>query len=305
MILPIVAIPPSIAQGLAGYRDVFPRAETFQHIQEYCTGLVVLDRPSIQRMASCLVEGPCQSSLNKALTASPWSADELKQKRLEGIAAQHRQGFTVGILDSTFLHHPRGQTIYGVYKYWEYVEHRYTYALQLVTAAVSTADRLDGFDYRIYHRDFADQERLYLQQTALPEDGQDRAALRQRVLELLSFQQHRLEAKTKPRLAAELIKAMEASAVAPQAYAVDNGLFAPEVIAAIESAQKPWVADSEKSRLLWYKGQRYNCETFQQTLPPEVFRPVTVRIRGQERTVWVFTCCVRMRRYGKVRLAIL
>lgn len=71
MIIPIVSIPLSIAKGLANYRDLFPRIETFQHIQEYCTGIIVLDRPSIQRMSQCLVDGPCQSSLNKAITSSP------------------------------------------------------------------------------------------------------------------------------------------------------------------------------------------------------------------------------------------
>lgn len=49
MVLPIVAIPASIEAGLAPYRDLFPRSETYQHIKEYCTGLVVLDKPSINR----------------------------------------------------------------------------------------------------------------------------------------------------------------------------------------------------------------------------------------------------------------
>lgn len=31
MIVPIVAIPPSIELGLAPYRDLFPRIETYQH----------------------------------------------------------------------------------------------------------------------------------------------------------------------------------------------------------------------------------------------------------------------------------
>jgi hypothetical protein len=97
------------------------------------------------------MDGPCQSSLNKAITASPWSEEAVNQRHVELIRPHHRNGFTVGILDSTFIHHPRGQSIYGVYKYWDYVEQRYTYAIQLVTAAVSTNDRLDGFGYRIYH----------------------------------------------------------------------------------------------------------------------------------------------------------
>ena len=68
--MPIVAIPPSIELGLAPYRDLFPRIETYQHIKEYCTGLVVLEKPSINRLAACLVDGPAQSSINKALTRS-------------------------------------------------------------------------------------------------------------------------------------------------------------------------------------------------------------------------------------------
>jgi hypothetical protein len=67
MLVPIVAIPPSIEIGLAPYRDLFPRLETYQHIKEYCTGLVVLEKPSINRLAACLVDGPAQSSINKAL----------------------------------------------------------------------------------------------------------------------------------------------------------------------------------------------------------------------------------------------
>jgi len=305
MIVPIVSIPPSIASGLSGYKDLFPRCETYQHIQEYCTGMAVLERPSIQRMSQCFVDGPCQSSLNKAITASPWSEEAVNQRHVELIVPHHRNGFTVGILDSTFIHHPRGQSIYGVYKYWDYVEKQYTYAIQLVTAAVSTNDRLDGFGYRIYHRSFERQEHLYLEHTALPDDKPDIDTLRNRLVELLSFQLHKRQARTKSQLAVELIDEMESSEIAPNAYAVDSGLFAPEVIDRIEQSDKPWVADSAKNRVVYYKDQRYNCETFQQTIPKESFKEVTVHIRGQERTRWMFSCTVRIRRYGKVRFAII
>jgi SRSO17 transposase len=305
MIIPIVSIPRSIANGLADYRDLFPRCETYQHIQEYCTGMVVLERPSIQRMSQCLVNGPSQSSLNKAITSSPWPEEAFKQRHLESIQAYHHNGFTVGILDSTFSHHPRGQNIYGVYKYWDYVEKRYTYAIQLVTAAVSTNDRLDGFGYRIYHRSFQRQERLYLEHTGIPDDEPDPDAWGGRLVELLNFELHKRQAKTKSQLAIELIDEMESSGVAPNAYAVDSSLFTPTVIERIEQSDKPWVADSAKNRILYYKGQRYNCETFQQTIPKESFKEVTVSINGQERTRWMFSCTVRIRRYGKVRIAII
>lgn len=51
--MPIVAIPPSIEMGLAPYRDLFARLETYQPIKEYCTGVVVLEKPSINRRAAC------------------------------------------------------------------------------------------------------------------------------------------------------------------------------------------------------------------------------------------------------------
>jgi len=305
MIIPIVGIPPSIANGLEKYKELFPRSETFQHIQEYCTGMVVLDKPSIQRMAQCLVEGPCQSSLNKAITSSPWSEEAVKQRHWENIQSYHQNGFTIGILDTTLFNHPKGQNIYAVYKYWDYVEKKYTYGIQLVTAAISTNDRLDGFDYRIYHRSFQQQERLYLEHTTLPDDQLDRKAWEARLVELLSFQSHKLQAKTKSQLAVELIDEMESNELAPDAYAVDSGLFDPVVIERIQKAEKPWVADSEKNRVVYYKDKQYNCETFCDTIPKESFQKVTVWVRRHEYNRWMFTCTVRIRRYGKVRLAII
>ena len=311
MIIPIVSIPPSITNGLEHYKNLFPRSETFQHIAEYCTGMVVLDRPSIKRMSQCLVDGPCQSSLNKSITASPWSEESVNQKRLGSIGQYHNNGFTVGIIDSTFFHHPRGQNIYGVYKYWDYINKNYTNAIQLVTAAISTNDRLDGFNYRIYHRSFTKQEKLYLENSTVPPEyyelssRQDTSILRNRLIELLNFQLHKQQAKTKAQLAVELIDEMESSNLAPNAYAVDSSLFDPIVIQRIQTTGKPWLADSEKNRILYYKRQSYNCETFNETIPKESFKEVTITIRHQEQTRWMFTITVHIRRYGKVRFAII
>jgi hypothetical protein len=267
--------------------------------------MVVLERPSIQRMSQCFVDGPCQSSLNKSITSSPWLEEAVSKRHLESTQPHHQNGFTVAILDSTFIHHPRGQNIYGVYKYWDYVERQYTCAIQLVTAAVSTNDRLDGFGYRIYHRSFERQERLYLEHTGIPDDEPDSDRWHRRLVEVLSFQLHKQQARTKNQLAVELIDEMESSGIAPNAYAVDSSLFAPEVIGRIEQSDKPWVADSSKNRILYYKDQQYNCETFQQTISRESFKEVTACINGQERTRWMFSCTVRIRRYGKVRIAII
>jgi len=317
MIIPIVSIPPSIANGLKHYKDLFPRCETFQHIQEYCTGMVVLDKPSIKRMSQCFVDGPCQSSLNKSITASPWSEESVNHRRLDSIQQYHNNGFTVGIIDTTLFHHPRGENIYGVYKYWDYINKSYIYAIQLVTSAISTNDRLDCFDYKIYHRSFVKQEKLYLENTSFTAEEQDNSnnesvnesVCQSRLIELLNFQLHKQQAKTKAQLAVELIDEMESSResnkLAPDAYAIDSGLFDPVVIERIQQAQKPWVADSEKNRIVYHKGQSYNCETFNQTIAKESFKETTISIRHQEQTRWIFTITVHIRRYGKVRFAII
>ena len=307
MVVPIVSIPASIEAGLVPYRDLFPRPETYQHIKEYCTGLVVLEKPSIKRLAACLVDGPAQSSINKALTRSPWSGEAVNQRRLERIPKHHRgKGLRIGIIDSTFSHHPRGEKkIYGVYRYWDYVNGCYTYAIQLVTAAIATGERCDGFDYRIYHRFHQQAELAYLEHTRLPPNEPDRGKWLQRLVELLAYELHRRQHQTKPQLAAALIEQMAVSEVAPEVYRVDSALFAPVMIEAIEKHGKPWLADSEKTRWVCWQGQTFNCETFAQSRPDEAYRPVRLTRRDQEKTYWVFTCVVRIRKYGKVRLAVI
>jgi hypothetical protein len=82
-------------------------------------------------------------------------------------------------------------------------------------------------------------------------------------------------------------------------------LFAPAVIETIEKQGKPWRADTEKTRLVFWQGQTFTCETFAQSRPDQAYRPVRLTRRGQAKTYWVFRCGVRIRKYGKVRLAVI
>jgi hypothetical protein len=56
---------------------------------------------------------------------------------------------------------------------------------------------------------------------------------------------------------------------------------------------------------VFWQGQTFNCETFAQSRPDEAYRPVTLKRHGQEKTYGVFTCVVRIKKYGKVRLAVI
>jgi len=307
MIIPIVGIPESIEEGLRPYRDLFSRIESYEHIKEYCTGLVVLEKPSINRLAQCMVGGSSQSSINKAITMSPWSREEVNGRRLELIGGYHKsKGLTIGILDSTFNHHPRGkEKIYGVYKYWDYVEGRYTYAINIVTGAVSTKERCDGYDYRIYHRFNKEEEIKGLQKKKASLEEGNKEELISYMKDLIGYHKKEKGFKKKGELAVEILEDMENSEVAPNVYVVDSGLFDPVLIEAIESHGKPWVADSQKGRIVFSGGKRLSCEEYEKSLPDSAFRPYTLKIRGKERTFWVFTKTVRIKRYGKVRIAII
>jgi hypothetical protein len=160
---------------------------------------------------------------------SPWSGEAVNQRRLESIQRPHQgEGLRIGVIDSTFSHHPRGEKkIYGLYRYWDYVNGGYTYAIQVVTAAIATGDRGDGCDYRFYPRFHQEQELAYLQATRpSPEQG-DRQPWLRRLIELLAYERHRRQHKTKPQLGAELVEQMGASALAPEVYTVVSRAVCP------------------------------------------------------------------------------
>jgi hypothetical protein len=302
MIIPIVSIPKSIEEGLKIYRDIFSRSETYEHIKEYCLGLVILGKPSINRLSRCLVKGSDQSSINRAITSSPWSEEEMNSLRIKEIKKYYKgRGLVCGIIDTVFMHHERGEKIYGVYKYWDYVNGCYTKAIRLVTSAVAVEDRCDGFDYRIYHRSFKEEEKAYLENEAPVEGEKDRNKLENYIVDLLSHHLNQKKFKDSGELGVEMIDKMECSEIEPDVYLLDSGMFVPEIIKAVKGHNKHWIADSSKTRILYYKGEKYNCGSFTKSRPDSVFRKITLKVKGEEKDYWIFTCVVRIKKYGKVR----
>ena len=57
--------------------------------------------------------------------------------------------------------------------------------------------------------------------------------------------------------------------------------------------------------MVFWQGQTFNCETFAQSRPDQAYRPETLNRHGQEKTFWGYTCVVRIKKYGKVRLAVI
>lgn len=174
-----------------------------------------------------------------------------------------------------------------------------------MTSAISTDERCDGFDYRVYHRFFKEAEETYLQFTRPNMKETNHPEMISYLAHLLAHIGNKHNHNTKHQLAVEMIENMEENDLAPGVYVMDSSLFAPVVIDKIESLDKPWVADSESSRILYDKGKKYNLISYEEKLPDEAFREITITIHGKRKTFYVFTKVVRIRKYGKVRLTII
>ena len=128
-------------------------------------------------------------------------------------------------------------------------------------------------------------------------------------MELLHHLEHKLAHKKRTEIVVELVRELEAEGHFPQAdYAFDNGVLTLELTQLIESKGKHWVSEVESSRLILWKEEWKRIDevaTELRQLHPESFRKVTVRCRnGATKAFWAFTKSVRLKRYGRKRIAI-
>ena len=80
--------------------------------------------------------------------------------------------------------------------------------------------------------------------------------VRQRLLELLHYHQHRLSYRKRTEIAVDIVRQIEAEGCFPQAdYAFDLGGLNHPLTTLIESAGKHWVSEIECTRLILWKGQ--------------------------------------------------
>src|SRR5512143_86841 len=82
------------------------------------------------------------------------------------------------------------------------------------------------------------------------------AEVRQRLLELLHYHQHRLEYRKRTEMAVEIVRQLEAEGHFPEAhYAFDHGVLTLELTRLIERSGKHWVSEVEVSRHIQWQGQ--------------------------------------------------
>jgi hypothetical protein len=311
--MPLVGVPETIRCGLASYRDVFCRAEGFEHISRYVTGLLLSPNKTLQGIYDLQVWEPgvphSRRAMHEAVFEAGWDAERLMPRHRAVIAGAHCGcGREVISLDWTYAHHERGPKIWGVKKAWDHVERRLAPYQTVVTAVIANRARLDGIEVLVQQPNQQEEELAYLQETVRESYLQMEEA-RGRVLELLHHRVHCLGYKKRPELALDMVQQLEQEGHFSSAhYAFDHGVLSLALSRGIERAGKHWVSELECSRHIHWQGQWQRVDTVAQALRqahPESFRALRVRCRnGETKSFWAFTKVVRLKRYGRKRLVI-
>jgi hypothetical protein len=310
--LPMVEVPETVRKGLRPYRDLFRRAEGFEHISRYVTGLIVSPNKTLQGIyADQVWEGhkPSRRVMHEAVFEAGWQADELLPRHRTLIAPEHRgRGREVISLDWTLVHHERGPHIYGTTKSYDYVERRMGRFQTVVTAVIANRQLIEGIDLQIQEPSVCKEEETYLKATVQASYEQMEQA-RTRLLELLHHLEHRLGYKKRTEIVVEMVAQLEEEGKFPRAdYAFDNGVLTLELTRLIESKGKHWVSEVESSRHILWQDQWQRIDEVATELRqrhPESFRRVQVRCRnGEQKEFWAFTKSVRLKRYGRKRIAM-
>ena len=311
--LPLVGIPPTIAEGMQAYRKVFCRQEGFEHVRHYVSGLLLCPNKTLQGIYAqrVFVEGKRVSrrAMHEALFEAGWKREELMTLHREAVSGKHRgQGREVISLDWTLAHHDRSQQIYGAKRAYDYVERRMSCYQTVVTAVVANRERLDGVAVEVQYPNYEKEELAYLQMTA-QDSYEQMEQVQERLLELLHYQKNRLAYRKRTEMAVEIVRQLEGEGHFPEAhYAFDNGVLCRPLTQLIEQSGKHWVSEIECSRHIFWEQRWQRVDGVAQelrTLHPESFRHLTVRCRnGEEKEYWAFTKCVRLKKYGRKRLVI-
>jgi DDE superfamily endonuclease len=139
---PLVEFPEIVQRYAPFFEDVFS-ADAFIEFKRYISGLIVSENKTVDGINRLfVVESRNQSSLNRLVTASPFSLEHLNQTRLEVLA--RFPGTRVkpkGVLsvDDTLLTH-YGQDFEQIAKLFDHVTSTYVWAHDLVTLHYSDDD---------------------------------------------------------------------------------------------------------------------------------------------------------------------
>jgi len=124
MQLPIVEPAPIVVQHTLAFRDLFENCKQFRHVQNYLTGLIVLDNKTMANMSRCILDSADKTNLLRFFSEAEWFQEEVNTRRIEYLLDQtavQRASARASclIIDDTLCEH--------VGSLFEYIDHHYNH----------------------------------------------------------------------------------------------------------------------------------------------------------------------------------
>jgi len=267
-------VPPAVGvmEGLLEqFRPCFSRPQ-FRNFSTYILGLVACEgRKNVDAINRCFVESRDQSTLNRFLTASPWSLQRFETQRLAMVREnlQVPEG-SIGflIIDDT-INKKTGLHMEDAGYHYDSSEGRAVWGHDLATTHYVNGDveypvRLD----------------LYVKRETCLKEGR-------------AF-------KTKIQLACEQIGAFTPPADTRTIVVFDSWFFCHQIVEAVRAKDWDWVTKAESNRIVHHEEQRMNVTQLAEALSEKSFR--TVKVKGEAFTLYGIE--VWMPKAGKVKLVV-
>ena len=312
--LPLLGIPPTIQNGMSGYRDLFARQAGFEHVSRYISGLLLSENKTLQGIHHQYVSTqehvlPGRRAMHAGVFESPWQWEELMSRQRQQVSEHYSSKERMVIsLDWTLGHHERGKQIFGVKRQYDYVDGCMSCYQTILTAVVANRERQDGVGVAVQSAKWEREELEYLKMTR-QDTYESIAALMGRLSELVAYQRNRDAYQTRTQMFIELVKQIEAEGNFPTAdYAFDAGVCSAALTTVVEQMGKHWVSELACNRSVLWHNQWTRIDEVAQGLrseSPQAFRHYHIRQRnGEIKEIWAFSKVVRLKKIGRKRIVI-
>ncbi len=311
--LPLIDVPSQITQYMAKFRACFQRQEGFDHVCRYIAGLILSENKTLEGIHDAFYfdqeKKVSRRAMHQSVFETDWKDKELIRSHWEILQDKYAGGKSSIVLDTTMGHHERGLKIFGVKKGYDYVNGRYGAFQNVWTISITDGEKVDGIDLWVQPQFDLEKEKIYLEETSNQfYETKEEASVR--LLELLSYEKHQKEYKPVHELFIDKINEIEKSGFfSGMGYVFDNGILHRGITETIESYDKNWLSEIEKSRGLFWVNRWLRAEDIDELLrkeSPRSFKKYEVKKRGKKEVCyWVFTKVLRLKKgWGKKRIAI-
>jgi len=256
---------------LEQFRPCFSKPQ-FRNFSTYILGLVACEgRKNVDTINRSFLDAKNQSSLNRFLTASPWSLQRLEAKRLALVKEklQVPEGSTGFLLIDDTINRKTGKHMEEAGYHFDSTEGKAVWGHDVVTTHYVNGD----VEYPV-------RLSLYVKKKTCLKNAR-------------AF-------KTKIQLACEQIEAFTPIAGTKTIVAFDSWFFCHQITEAARAKGFDWVTQAESNRIVHCKGQKMNVTQLAESLPEKRFK--TVKIKGEAYVL----CGLKawMPKAGNVRLVV-